>query len=68
MPMTRAPKNQGKTPDFYFMEATKLSLSNNLTQAIESLHKGLSINPIHLYCRFTHGVLMFKLGLISQAR
>mmetsp|Transcript_2970 Transcript_2970/g.4557 ORF Transcript_2970/g.4557 Transcript_2970/m.4557 type:complete len:169 (+) Transcript_2970:3229-3735(+) len=68
MPITRAPKNQGKTPDFYFMEASKLSLRNNLTQAIESLHKGLNINPLHLYCRFTHGVIMFKLGLLSQAK
>ena len=68
MPTTRAPVGQGKSPDFYFIEATKHSLTNNLTIAIESLHKGLEINPTHLFCRFTHGVLMFKLGLLSQAK
>ena len=68
MPATRAPKVQGKTPDYYFIEASKHGVANNLTLAIESLHKGLAINRNHLYCRFTHGVLMFKLGLLSQAK
>lgn len=30
--------------------------------------KGLAIQPDHLLCRFNHGALMFKLGLMSQAR
>ena len=67
MPISRAPSTQGKTPDFYFIQASKHSLRNNLTMAIESLHKGLLLNPRHLMCRFTHGVLMFKLGLLTQA-
>ena len=39
-----------------------------MVNAIEELHKGLTINPNHLNCRFTHGVIMFNLGLFSQAR
>jgi len=38
-----------------------------LAFAIQSLHKGLAINKDHLLCLFTHGVLMFKLGLLTQA-
>lgn len=48
--------------------AAKLSLSNELTKAIELLNKGLAINPNHFPCRFNHGVLMFKLGLINIAK
>ena len=36
--------------------------------AIQSLQKGLNINQTHMLCRFTHGVIMFKIGLISQAK
>ena len=68
MPTSRAPKVQGKTPDYYFIQASKHSMANHLTIAIESLHKGLAINDTHLLCRFTHGVLMFQLGLFSQAK
>ena len=32
------------------------------------LHKGLALNPNHFYCRFTHGVIMLKIGLLNQAR
>lgn len=35
--------------------------------AIESLKRGLLINPNHFFCRFNHGVLMFKFGLIGDA-
>ena len=37
----------------------------DLVNAIEELHKGLTISPNNLNCRFTHGVIMFKLGLFS---
>jgi hypothetical protein len=68
MPLSKAPNLQGKTPDFYFIQASKQSFQNNLTLAVESLYRGLAINPKHMLCRFTHGVIMFKLGLMSQAR
>jgi tetratricopeptide (TPR) repeat protein len=68
MPIDRAPQIQGKTADFYFIQASNLCLRNNLPHAIESLTKGLAIQPDHLLCRFNHGALMFKLGLMSQAR
>ena len=67
MPISRAPLAQGKTPDYYFREAAKKSLSGDLTSAIELLKRGLIINPNHFICRFNHGVLMFKFGLIGQA-
>ena len=35
MPIERAPQIQGKTADFYFIQAGKLCLRNNLTHAIE---------------------------------
>ena len=35
MPISRAPLAQGKTPDYYFREAAKKSLSGDLTSAIE---------------------------------
>jgi len=68
MPISRAPLAQGKTPDYYFVEAAKKSLSGDLTSAVESLKRGLIINPKHFICRFNHGVLMFKFGLIREAR
>lgn len=67
MPISRAPLAQGKTPDYYFREAAKDSLSGDLTKAIERLKRGLMINPDHFLCRFNHGVLMFKQGLILEA-
>ena len=67
MPISRAPLAQGKTPDYYFVEAAKKSLSGDLTSAIEMLKRGLLINPNHLLCRFNHGVLMFKFGFIRNA-
>ena len=67
MPISRAPLAQGKTPDYYFREAAKKSLSGDLTNAIEQLKRGLIINPNHFICRFNHGVLMFKFGLIREA-
>ena len=35
MPVSKAPLAQGKTPDYYFIEAAKKSLSGDLLQAIE---------------------------------
>ena len=67
LPISRAPLVQGKTPDFYFIEAAKKSLSGDLTHAIELLKRGLLIKPNHFLCRFNHGVLMFKMGLIKEA-
>ena len=43
-------------------------MNNELTHAIESLEKGLAIKPTHLPCRFNHGVLMFKLGMLYHAK
>lgn len=35
MPVSRAPLVQGKNSDYYFIEAAKLSLKGDLTNAIE---------------------------------
>ena len=67
MPLSKAPLAQGKTPDYYFIAAAKKSLSGDLLNAIELLKRGLLINPNHFLCRFNHGVLMFKFGLIREA-
>ena len=67
MPVSRAPLIQGKNSDYYFIEGAKLSLKGDLTNAIEQLKKGLELKPNHLLCRFNHGVLMFKFGLIQEA-
>ena len=57
----------GKNPNYYFLMAAKQALVNELTLAIETTNKGLIVDPQHLYCRFLHGVLMFKLGLLVDA-
>ena len=44
MPVSKAPLAQGKTPDYYFIEAAKKSLSGDLLSAIELLKRGLMIN------------------------
>ena len=67
LPISRARDPQGKTPDYYFIEAAKKSLSGDLTNAIELLKRGLLQKPKHFLCRFNHGVLMFKMGLIKEA-
>ena len=64
MPVSKAPLTQGKNSDYYFIEGAKLSLKGDLPKAIEQLKKGLELKPNHLLCRFNHGVLLFKLGLL----
>lgn len=59
--------SNGRSAQFYYIEACIHALRNDLTFAIQSLHTGLRLEPTNLHCRFTHGVLMFKLGLLSQA-
>ena len=68
MPSGRAPTTIGKNSDYYFIEASKLSLKGDLPSAIEMLKKGLELKPNHYLCRFNHGVLLFKLGLIQEAK
>lgn len=67
MPIRRAPTSTGKGADYYFVQAGKLGLRNEITKAIDTLKRGLQIKPDHLLCRFNHGVLMFKMGLIIEA-
>jgi tetratricopeptide (TPR) repeat protein len=67
MPISKAPLASGKNADFYFTEAAKISLRGDLTQALEMLKKGLELKPEHFLCRFNHGVILFKLGLINEA-
>ena len=66
MPISRA-RAKGMNADYYFFEAGKKSMRGNLTAAIEQLKRGLLLNPQHFLCRFNHGVLMFKFGLITEA-
>jgi tetratricopeptide (TPR) repeat protein len=68
MPISRAPRaNQQRNADFYFVEAGKLAMNNDLTKALEYLKRGLELKPDHYLCRFNHGVLLFKLGLLIEA-
>ena len=67
MPVSRAPKTIGKNSDYYFIEACKLGLKSELPSAIEMIKKGLALKPTHFLCRFNHGVLQFKLGLVQEA-
>jgi len=64
IPIEDAKKITGKTAEYYFITAMKYCERNFLPQAIEEFRKGLCIQPTHLPCRFNHGVLMFKLGLV----
>jgi tetratricopeptide (TPR) repeat protein len=54
-------------PDYYFVEAGKKAMRGELTSAIDMLKRGLSLQPNHFFCRFNHGVVLFKLGLIVEA-
>lgn len=67
MPISKAPVTNGKNADFYFIEAGKLSLKGDLTKAIDMLKRGLQLKPNHYLCRFNHGAVLFKLGLILEA-
>jgi len=67
MPSDRVESTQGKTAAYYFKEAAKKSMAGELTYGIEYLKKGLLNNPNHIPCRFNHGVLLFKFGLIKEA-
>jgi tetratricopeptide (TPR) repeat protein len=44
-----------------------VSLKGDLTKALELLKRGLELKPDHYLCRFNHGVILFKLGLILEA-
>jgi tetratricopeptide (TPR) repeat protein len=67
IPIAKAPVGKGKNADFYFVEAGKKSLRGELPQAFDLLRRGLAISPNHFLCRFSHGVLQFKFGLIVEA-
>jgi len=67
IPISRAPVGKGMNSDYYFVEACKKSLRGDMPHAIELLKRGLLINPNHFLCRFNHGVLLFKFGLIVEA-
>jgi hypothetical protein len=53
--------------DYYFKEAAKKCISGDLPQAVLLVKKGLTLTPDHYNCRFTQGVIMFKLGLVCEA-
>jgi hypothetical protein len=67
IPIAKAPVGKGKNSDFYFVEAGKKSLRGELPQALDLLRRGLAIDPKHFLCRFGHGVLQFKFGLVFEA-
>ena len=67
IPIARAPVGKGKNADFYFVEAGKKSMRGELPQAFDLLRRGLQLSPNHFLCRFSHGVLQFKFGLIMEA-
>jgi len=62
-----APCAKGMNADYYFIEAGKKSMRGDLPKAIDLLKRGLQTTPNHYLCRFNHGVLMFKVGLLVEA-
>jgi tetratricopeptide (TPR) repeat protein len=68
LPQKRAGLIQpGKNPKYYFLVAARFSLRNEYALAIEYLNKGLALDSTNLLCRFNHGAIAFKLGLIIEA-
>ena len=67
MPISRVAVVKGINSDFYFIEAAKKAGRGELTSAIEMLIRGLNLDPNHFLCRFNHGVVLFKFGLICEA-
>ena len=67
MPVSRAPLVRAKNSDYYFIEAGKNANCGAIPDAIELLKRGLAIKDNHFLCRFNHGVIMFKIGLIEEA-
>lgn len=53
--------------DYYFKEASKKCLREEMPKAIDLVKRGLALNPQHYLCRFLQGVMMFKLGLVCEA-
>ena len=67
IPASRAPEPKGMNADFYFRKAAKKCLQSDLPHAIDLLKRGLQVSPTHYLCRFNHGVVLFKFGLIYEA-
>lgn len=67
IPISKAPCAKGMNADHYFIEAGKKAMRGELTSAIDLLKRGLVLAPKHYLCRFNHGVVMFKFGLIAEA-
>jgi hypothetical protein len=65
--IARAPCAKGKNADYFFIEAGKKAMRGEIPSAIDQLKRGLILSPKHYLCRFNHGVLMFKVGLIVEA-
>lgn len=66
-PISKASLGNCMNADHYFIEAGKKAMRGELTSAIDFLKRGLAISPNHYLCRFNHGVLLFKFGLIVEA-
>lgn len=67
LPVSSGCQPKGMNSDFYFREATKKALQGDLPHAMDLLKRGLLMKPAHYQCRFNHGVIMFKFGLIREA-
>lgn len=67
MPIARAPEPKGHNSDYFFKMAGKKCLRGEFPHAMYLLKRGLVQNPDHYLCRFNHGVVQFKFGLIAEA-
>ena len=65
MYLDRAPRTSA---DFFFVQAGMYSINNDQTKAMKFLHQGQLLSSNKLLHRFNHGVIMFKLGLLHQAK
>lgn len=67
IPTSKAPCAKGMNADHFFIQAGKRATGGELTSAIDSLKRGLALVPNHYLCRFNHGVVLFKFGLVTEA-
>lgn len=63
-PIEKIPK---MTNEYYFIQAGLSAQANKLEDAMQLCSRGLQLTHNSVLHRFTHGVIMFKLGLLTQA-
>ena len=58
----------GKNEAFWWRTGKEKIARNELAEALKCFQNGLKIDPTNVFCRFSHGMMCFKLGLILEAK